>query len=327
MSKQPNNHSAGDDSLLIGESPSFLSVLRTARLVAMSDVTLFIQGESGTGKEILTRHIHQLSPRAKGPLISVNCAALPENLVESELFGHRKGAFTGADQDYSGKARAAEGGTLFLDEISELPLSMQAKLLRFLEAGECQGLGEPAPVVVDVRVIAATNRNLYQMVQAGEFRADLYYRLNVVPLQLPPLRERMGDLPLLLQHFTKVLSGQHDVPPPRYSKSVMKILQRYHWPGNVRELRNFCERMVVLFSDQEINPDNLPPEITQPLPEDSQDSGNFVLPEGGIKLESLERELIIQALSRTGGNRSRAARLLGLTRDTFLYRMRKHGIE
>ncbi len=312
---------------LIGESPLFLSVLRTARLVAVSDVTLFIQGESGTGKEVLTRHIHQLSPRARGPLISVNCAALPENLVESELFGHRKGAFTGADQDYAGKARAAAGGTLFLDEISELPLPMQAKLLRFLEAGECQGLGEPAPVVVDVRVIAATNRNLYQMVQAGEFRADLYYRLNVVPLLLPPLRERMGDLPLLLQHFTATLAKQHGVAPPRYGKAVTKTLQRYHWPGNVRELRNFCERMVVLFSGEEVGKENLPPEITQPMPAEGESSGGFTLPEGGIKLESLERELIVQALSRTGGNRSRAARLLGLTRDTFLYRMRKHGIE
>ncbi len=318
---------SNDDSVLIGESPLFLSVLRTARLVAVSDVTLFIQGESGTGKEVLTQHIHQLSPRAKGPLISVNCAALPENLVESELFGHRKGAFTGADQDYSGKARAAAGGTLFLDEISELPLSMQAKLLRFLEAGECQGLGEPSPVIVDVRVIAATNRNLYQMVQAGEFRADLYYRLNVVPLQLPPLRERMGDLPLLLQHFTTTLSQRHGVTPPRYSKAVVKALQRYHWPGNVRELRNFCERMVVLFSEQEIGVENLPPEMVQSAPGETENCGDFILPEGGIKLESLEKELIIQALSRAGGNRSRAARLLGLTRDTFLYRMRKHGIE
>jgi len=312
---------------LIGESPAFLSALRTARLVAVSDVTLFIQGESGTGKEVLTRHIHHLSPRSKGPLISVNCAALPESLVESELFGHRRGAFTGADQDYPGKARAAAGGTLFLDEISELPLSMQAKLLRFLEAGECQGLGEPAPVVVDVRVIAATNRNLYQMVQAGKFRADLYYRLNVVPLLLPPLRERLGDLPLLLQHFTTTLAEQHGVQPPHYGKAVMKILQRYHWPGNVRELRNFCERMVVLFSGMEVETGNLPPEITQPVPQEEEGGSNFTLPEGGIKLESLERELIIQALSRAGGNRSRAARLLGLTRDTFLYRMRKHGIE
>ena len=312
---------------LVGESPPFLSVLRTARLVAASDVTLFIQGESGTGKELLARHVHQQSPRAGRPLISVNCAALPETLVESELFGHRKGSFTGADQDYPGRFRAAAGGTLFLDEISELPLSMQAKLLRFLESGECQGLGETSPAVVDVRIVAATNRSIHEMVQKGEFRADLYYRLNVVPLLLPPLRERTGDLPLLLEHFTSRLSQQHGVAPPRYGKPILKMLQHYHWPGNVRELRNLCERLVVLFSDQELEPENLPPEILNPEETKEQGAGEFVLPAEGIRLDSLERELIVQALSRTGGNRSRAARLLGLTRDTFLYRMRKHGIE
>ncbi len=311
----------------MGESPLFLSVLRTARLVAASDVTLFIQGESGTGKEVLTRHIHEQSPRSEQTFVSVNCAALPENLVESELFGHRKGSFTGADQDYPGKVRAAAGGTLFLDEISELPLPTQAKLLRFLEAGECQGLGETLPAVVDVRVIAATNRNLYEMVRTGEFRADLYYRLNIVPLLLPPLRERSGDLPLLLHHFTSCLSRQHGIAPPRYSKTVIKTLQHYHWPGNVRELRNFCERMVILFSDHDLTNENIPPEILHPEETTNLENDGFILPERGIKLDSLERELIVQALSRTGGNRSRAARLLGLTRDTFLYRMRKHGIE
>ena len=316
-----------DSSELVGESPLFLSVLRTARLVAASDVTLFIHGESGTGKEVLTHHIHKHSPRAKKPLISVNCAALPENLVESELFGHRRGSFTGADQDYPGRFRAAAGGTLFLDEISELPLPTQAKLLRFLESGECQGLGETSPAVVDVRVIAATNRNLHEMVQEGEFRADLYYRLNVVPLLLPPLRERRGDLALLLNHFTSSLSRQHGVAPPRYGKAVMKILHNYHWPGNVRELRNFCERMVVLFSGQELTEANFPPELLSQERSESFGEGTFVLPEGGVKLDTLERELIVQALSRTGGNRTRAARLLGLTRDTFLYRMRKHGID
>ena len=204
---------------------------------------------------------------------------------------------------------------------------MQAKLLRFLEAGECQGLGETSPARVDVRIIAATNRNLYEMVQSGEFRADLYYRLNVVPLLLPPLRERIGDLPLLLHHFTSCLSRQHSIAPPRYSKAVMKILQQYHWPGNVRELRNFCERMVILFSDHELTSENLPPELLYPEETATSEEKGFILPESGIKLETLERELIVQALSRTGGNRSRAARLLGLTRDTFLYRMRKHGIE
>ncbi len=312
---------------LIGESPSFLSVIRTARLVAASDVTLFIQGESGTGKDVLTRHIHAQSPRAKQVLVSVNCAALPEHLVESELFGHRKGSFTGADQDYPGKFRAASGGTLFLDEISELPLPMQAKLLRFLEAGECQGLGETVPTIVDVRIIAATNRNLHEMVQNGDFRADLYYRLNVVPLFLPPLRRRGGDLSLLLRHFTSCLSEQYGTAPPRYSKTIIKVLQQYHWPGNVRELRNFCERMVVLFSDHELSRENIPPEILCPEQRGDSSCDRFILPEGGIKLEALERELIIQALSRAGGNRSRAARLLGLTRDTFLYRMRKHGVE
>jgi len=330
---------APDQTGLVGKSPLFLSVLRTARLVASSDVTLFIQGESGTGKEVVAHHIHQNSPRAKLPLISINCAALPENLVESELFGHRKGSFTGADNDYPGKVRAAANGTLFLDEVSELPIAMQAKLLRFLEAGECQGLGETSPVIVDVRVIAATNRNLHKMVKSGEFRADLYYRLNVVPLLLPPLRERMGDLPLLLHYFTSRLSGQHDVKAPHYSKTVIKILQHYQWPGNVRELENMILRAMLLSPVDVIDVKDLKPTaVTNKEPSFEEAIRNFVVEVFTVEqkeknnlydlvVKSAERILISEVLRYCYYNQVKAAKVLGIHRNTLRRKMRELNIE
>jgi DNA-binding NtrC family response regulator len=313
--------------LLIGESPQIQSVLRAAKIVAATDATVLVQGESGTGKELLAHTIHQHSRRAKQALHIINCAALPEHLVESELFGHRKGAFTSANQDYAGRLRAAHGGTVFLDEIGELPLAVQAKLLRFLESGECQAVGESKPYRVDARLITATNRDLFTMSQSGEFRQDLFYRLNVVPLQLPALRERNADIQPLLQHFTQSLAAQHRLSPPAYSQDTLQALMQYSWPGNVRELRNFCERMVILLSGSRIEPANLPGEFRRQVSKPQhENAGLFTLPEEGINLQHMEMNIIRQALSKTQGNRSRAARLLGMSRDTLLYRIKKYAL-
>ncbi len=313
-----------DDSIL-GDSPEFNSVIRSARIIAATDVTVLVLGESGTGKELLAKAMHQTSPRRDSHFVAINCAALPEQLVESELFGHRKGAFTGATENQQGRIRAAEGGTLFLDEVGELPLSIQAKLLRFLESGECQAVGENAPRKVDVRIIAATNRDLYSQVCQGLFREDLYYRLNVVPLELPPLRQRRGDVNLLLQQLTAQLASQYDLEAPRYSNKALTRLESYTWPGNIRELRNFCERMVVLLNGRTVEVENLPQEIIA-RHEVAANNNPFTLPDNGIRLEELEQEMIRQALERTRGNRSRAARLLGLSRDTLLYRIKKYAL-
>jgi DNA-binding NtrC family response regulator len=308
---------------LLGSSPEFSSVIRSAQIIAATDVTALLLGESGTGKELMAHAMHQASSRCGAPFVAINCAALPEQLVESELFGHRKGAFTGAAEHQRGRIRAAEGGTLFLDEVGELPLAIQAKLLRFLESGECQAVGENTPCRVDVRVIAATNRDLHALVRQGLFREDLYYRLNVVPLEMPPLRRRHGDVPLLIEQLTAQLANQYGLEAPRYSSRALTRLEGYAWPGNVRELRNFCERMVVLLNGREVGEENLPPEIAQ---QSAAASGPFTLPDNGIRLDELEQEMIRQALERTRGNRSRAARLLGLSRDTLLYRIKKYAL-
>ncbi|MBF0132694.1 MAG: sigma-54-dependent Fis family transcriptional regulator [Magnetococcales bacterium] len=309
---------------LLGESPEFLAVLRTVGLLAPTDVTVLITGESGTGKELIAHHIAANSRRAQGPRVSINCAALPETLAESELFGHGKGAFTGAIERRPGRVQSASGGTLFLDEISELPLSIQPKLLRLLENGECQVVGQPHVSRADVRIVAATNKDLSEMVRQGTFRADLFFRLNIVPLELPPLRQRQGDIPLLLEAFLQNFSKQHNTPSPVISRPALQILQSYLWPGNIRELRNWCERTCILHRGETIESHHLPKEI---LAKESwnDERGNVLLhlPEKGINLANLEQNLIQQALQRSSGNKSRAARLLGLTRDTFLYRLKK----
>lgn len=309
---------------LLGHAPEWQSVLRTARLVAATDVTVLISGESGTGKELLARALHRDSRRSDGPFVPINCAALPDGLVESALFGHRRGAFTGATTDQPGHIRAAAGGTLFLDEVAELPLVVQAKLLRFLESGECQVVGSPTPSHCNTRLITATHRDLLAWVKQGRFREDLYYRLNVVPLELPPLRQRGSDLKLLLAHFTTTLARHHGLPPPHYSPALLDRLHHHPWPGNVRELRNLCERLVVLFPGRTVEPDNLPAEFRA---HSSAANLGFQLPERGLVLDDLEANLIRQALVRARGNRSRAARLLGLTRDTLLYRMKKYALD
>lgn len=313
------------DTLLLGESPAFLNLLRSARIAAKTDVPLLLLGESGTGKELLARAIHLESPRKDKPFISVNCATLTETQAASELFGHRKDAFTGANDNYPGCIRTAENGTLFLDEIGELPLAVQAKLLRFLESSECHTVGDDTPLKVNTRIVAATNRDLQHEVKHGHFRRDLFYRLNIVPLLLPPLRDRHGDIEKLITRLTARLAQQHCLDAPRYSVSAIEQLQRYDWPGNIRELKNFCERMLILLSGQTIKAENLPQEIKSST-RLSKGNGGFFLPEGGIVLEELEAELIHQALDKSRGNQSKAARLLGLTRSALLYRMKKHAI-
>ncbi|MAT64326.1 MAG: sigma-54-dependent Fis family transcriptional regulator [Gammaproteobacteria bacterium] len=313
------------ENLMIGQAPALKTQLRAAALAAATDVPILIAGESGTGKDLLAQAIHRESRRAAGPFVPVNCASLPDGLVESLLYGHRRGAFTGAVADQAGYIQQARGGTLFLDEVGELPAPAQAKLLRFLETRECQPLGQARPDQVELRVLAATNRDLAADAAAGRFRQDLFYRLNVVPVQMPALRERREDIPALVDHLSRQLSRQHDLPPPRYPAATLTRLQRYDWPGNVRELRNFCERTLILFSGREVQPSNLPMELRAVQP--AAKAGSFALPAGGVDLGSLESDLIQQALAQAGGNRSRAARLLGLTRDTLLYRIKKWGIE
>ena len=309
---------------IIGESPELLATLRAAAITAATDVTTLIQGESGSGKELLAHAIHQQSRRHDAEFVTINCAALPENLAESELFGHRKGSFTGAISDQMGRVQAANGGTLFLDEVGELPLSIQAKLLRFLESGECQPVGQARIESMDVRVIAASNCDLLAAVQAGTFREDLFYRLNVVPLHLPPLRERGKDIELLVSRLTSLLAIQHRLDVPRYNMAALEAMQAYSWPGNVRELRNVCERMLILFSGKTIHAENLPAEIRKP--EARVESSGFALPDSGIELEKLEVSMIQQALDKSRGNQSKAARLLGLTRGTLIYRMKKYAL-
>lgn len=318
LEKSLNN----SENSLIGESPELNGVVWAAKITAASDVTVLIQGESGSGKEVFAKLIHNGSKRSQERLVSVNCAAIPENLAESMFFGHVKGSFTGAVSNQQGYIQSADKGTLFLDEIGELSLSIQAKLLRFLESAECQKVGSTNAEKVDVRVIVATNRDLRAEIAKGTFREDLFYRLHIVPLEIPPLRERTGDLPILLKHFNHSLAEQYGVKPTVYSKSAIKSLQAYSWPGNVRELRNLCERMSILLAGKTIEVDNLPAEIKNA--QNPVQETIVSLPETGLSLEKLEIELIQQALDKTSGNRSRAARLLGLTRDTLLYRMKKY---
>ncbi len=314
---------------LIGKAPVFESLLRSARMVAATEVTVLIIGETGTGKELLAQAIHRESQRVNQPFMAINCAALPEGLAESELFGHRRGAFSGATHDHLGRFRAAEGGTLFLDEVNELSPAVQAKLLRFLESGECQAVGDTRSHQCNVRVIAATNCDLNQRIQEGRFRQDLYYRLYVVPLELPPLREREGDLKRLLEYFCRYFTQRHKLRAPAFSSAALRAISAYPWPGNVRELRNFCERMVVLLPGQTIEPRNLPLEVRSKCnPSAEKEMKPFItLPDHGLELERVEMELIHQAIAKTQGNRSKAARLLGISRDTLCYRMQKYAIQ
>jgi DNA-binding NtrC family response regulator len=310
---------------IIGQSPRIKEVLRTADLVAKTDVPVLVTGGTGTGKDLFAQRIHQQSPRKQREFITINCATLSGQHAESYLFGHKQGAFAGADTNNPGMVAKAGAGTLFLDEVSELDLALQVKLLSFIETGKVQPLGYSSARNYDVRVIAASSKNLAEEVGKGAFRADLYYRLNIIPLELPNLQEREGDVPVLMEHFFREFVRKLHLTPPAFTPAAMKQINQYGWPGNVRELKNFCERMLILFSSREIDITNLPHEMRNVFTKPA--NSPFSLPEAGIKLESVEVDLMLQALDKTSGNKSRAARMLGLTRDTFLYRLKKYSIE
>ena len=310
---------------IIGRAKSFLRVLDQASRVAPHDTTVLIQGETGTGKELLARAIHNNSGRRARAFVPINCGAIPKDLVESELFGYVRGAFTGALTGKAGRIEAADGGTLFLDEVGELPLDAQVKLLRVLQEGELPKLGASESTRVDVRVIAATHRNLAAMVEDGTFREDLYYRLTVVLLRIPPLRERREDLPELIDVLFKRARERHGLDHARLSGSLLQRLIGYSWPGNVRQLENVIERLLVLSPEDLITEENLPEDL-QPATLSSSSPLQFPLPEGGISLEAVERELITQALARFDGNQTHAARYLDISRRTLIYRIEKYGL-
>jgi len=314
--------SRNDIENIIADSPGMRQIVEMIRRVAPTETTVLVLGESGTGKELVARAIHGLSQRARGVFVAVNCAAIPENLLESELFGHVKGAFTGAIRDRVGKFEAAEGGSLFLDEIGEMRPELQVKILRYLEERTLERVGDNRPIRVDVRVLAATNKDLAKAIQSGEFREDLYYRLNVVPLSIPPLRDRREDVRALTQHFLKSLGA-----PLRLTidPEAFRALEIYDWPGNVRELENALERALIFHRGDVIMLDDLPETIRAPRAKESA-SLPVSLPETGLSLEKVEKELIVRALEKHDWNQSRAARYLGITRHTLLYRMDTHGI-
>ncbi|HWP35949.1 MAG TPA: sigma-54 dependent transcriptional regulator [Gemmatimonadales bacterium] len=307
----------------IGGSPSFAEVLRFARQVARTESTVLIQGESGTGKEVIARFIHELSERSDGPFLSINCGALPESLLESELFGHVRGSFTGAVRDKQGLFAAARAGTFFLDEIAEIPPSTQVKLLRVLQEREIMPVGATEAVPVDVRVIAATNRDLDQEIRAGRFRSDLYYRLNVIALHLPPLRERREDIPLLAENFLQRIAGTRGEPPKRLSPAAFDALMAYDWPGNVRELENALERAVVLTPGQQIDASALPERIVSPP---AQPLATERVPQNPT-LEVIERAYITWVLQAEGGNKTRAAEVLGIDPSTLYRKLAKYESE
>ncbi len=307
---------------IIGSSDKIRDVIGVAGRVAASDASVLITGETGTGKELLARGIHYNSRRAKGSFVAVNCAAIPENLIESELFGHVKGSFTGAVKDREGRFEQANGGTLFLDEIGDLRVDLQAKILRTLQEREVVRVGGAKPVQVDVRIIAATNKDIERVVKQGTFREDLYYRLSVITLIVPPLRERREDIPLLVNYFLKKFNQGSDV---RMDSRALAALMSFGWPGNVRELENVIERASVLRSGDVITPAELPDKLLNK--KRGVEDIILNLPEEGISLEDLEKSLIIKALEKHKGNQTRAAEYLGITRPTLIYRMEKYELK
>ncbi len=307
---------------LVGRAPEMQKIFRRVSKLAATDATVLITGESGTGKELTARALHTLSRRSSGPFIAVNCAAIPEGLIESEFFGADKGAYTGADRNRIGRFEAAAGGTLFLDEIGELPLAIQPKLLRVLQEGTYTRIGGVREQRTDVRLVAATNRNLQEEVAANRFREDLFYRLNVVPIELPPLRERREDIPILVQHFLELHSRRHGIQVVKPQPRLLKALVDFVWPGNARELANVVERLILLSDEGVLSFDDLPPELRGVQAEFTPSS--FRLPAGGMSWEAHEKDCLSQALELAGGNRRRAARFLGLGYKAFLYRLEKH---
>jgi DNA-binding NtrC family response regulator len=305
---------------MIAEDPAMRAMLELARRAALSDATVLLIGETGSGKEVVAAEIHRASMRSKRPYVRLNCASLPSTLLETELFGHERGAFTGAQKRRIGFIEAADGGTLLLDEIGELPLEMQSKLLRVLEEGKLTRVGGSEEVAFDVRFLAATHRDLDAEVAAARFRQDLFFRINTITLRVPPLRERPQDLPLLARAFLERASAEAHRPPPRMSPSFVATLARYPWPGNVRELRNVIERAVVLGDGAELTPDQLPHRVSilEPV------SGTMQLRD---QVDELEKRNLVDALREHGGNRTHAARSLGISRRSLLYKLKKYGIE
>lgn len=301
---------------LVGQSAAMRRVFDLISRVAPSDATVLILGETGTGKELVARAIHQRSPRAKKPFVAINCAAITETLLESELFGYERGAFTGADRRKPGMFELASGGTLFLDEIAEMPPTLQAKLLRVLQEKVVYHLGGTTPIPVDVRIIAATNKDLKQLVRERKFREDLYFRLAVFPIELPPLRERREDIPLLVENYLARRGASAKVSP-----EAMELLMGYDYPGNVRELENILERALILSGGKDILPEHLPELEEIPLVE------NISPVPGETTLAELEKKMLLAALEKAGGNKSKAARLLGITRRMLYTRLKKYGIE
>ena len=311
---------------LIGASAPMQALFRAIEKVAPSDATVLIAGESGTGKELVAHSLHRGSPRSSGPFVAVNSSALPETLAESELFGHEKGAFTGAVSSRTGKFELAHRGTLFLDEAATLSAAVQAKLLRVLETRQFERVGGSRTIAVDIRLLVATNEDLEKKVSAGEFREDLYYRLNTVALRIPPLRERRGDIPLLLDHFREKWGRHHRRPPRRFSPAALECLSAHSWPGNVRELEHLVEMLTLMVEAEEITPDDLPAAFSKrgraAAPADSVRPGES-LPDA---VSRFERELVAGAMSRAGGVKARAARDLGIDANQIRYLCRKYGL-
>jgi DNA-binding NtrC family response regulator len=310
---------------LIGESPPMVELYRIIDAVSQNKSSVLLIGESGTGKELVARTIHSRSPFAKRPFIAVNCGGMSETLIDSQLFGHRRGSFTGAIEDHDGVFQAADGGTLFLDEVFEIPLSLQPKFLRAIQEREVTPLGSSQPTKVDVRIIAATHRELEQEVRAERFRTDLYYRLNVVTLRLTPLRERREDVPLLIEHFCREFGRVYRIEPKRVTPTALEALRRYGWPGNIRELQNVIERAFALSRETQIDVDDLPPSVV-----DQTSAGASRDPwtkDDPPRLEEVERRVIGLALARSGGNKNEAARLLGIDRQRLYRKIAKYGLK
>ena len=309
---------------IAGKSKNLLATLDNAARAAQSDSTVLIRGETGTGKELLAKAIHFNSPRRDKPFVVINCGAIPKELLESELFGHTRGAFTGAVGNKQGKIEMAGEGSLFLDEIGEMPLDLQVKLLRLIQEREIEKIGATAPVKVNVRIIAATHRNLSAMVEDGTFREDLYYRLEVIPLTLPPLRERPDDIPELAAMFFQKFKLRLNRPNLRMSPSLLPYFAKHRWPGNIRELENAVERMVVLAPGDEVTVADLPEFLSRERP--AMESIQLELPPEGISIEAVERELVLRALQRFGWNQTKAAECLDISRKMLIYRMEKFNL-
>jgi DNA-binding NtrC family response regulator len=324
---RPLPEQVADPDTIVGASPGMMGVFKSIARAAGSDATVLVLGESGTGKEMVARVLHARSRRTKGAFVAINCAAVPENLLESELFGHEKGSFTGAIGRRIGRFERASGGTLFLDEIGDMSLALQSKILRAIQEREVERVGGAAPIPIDVRIVAATNRDLTAAVREGKFREDLYYRLAVVTVTLPPLRDRGPDLDLLALHFLTTYSREHDRPVRAVAEEVLAAIRRHPWPGNVRQLRNAVERAVVMSEGEVLLPQHLPPDILSPPPGPSTNGTHPAVEIPLVTLEEMERQMIRRAMRESARNVTLAAERLGIHRNTLRRKITEYGIE